>query len=334
MAAWQVPGLAIAVVRSGTTVVVRTYGQRDVERNLPVTPRTLFAAGSMTKSFTALGLAMLAEDGRLEWDTPVIRLAPGFRISDKPLTSTVTLRHMMTHRTGMPRHDALWYLGVFSREELISRLRFLTPAAPPGAVFAYNNVMFAAAGHIAGRLSGLRWETFTRRRILAPLGMDRAKLSLAAFLAAPDRAAAYFPADQGRVRIEARNTDAIGPTAALYADITDMARYVRFHLDGGAPASSATAGMIRTPQTAIDDAPYFPETGAAQYAMGFYVATYRGHRLIYHPGVIDGYAGLISLMPDDGLGMIVMSNLSGRNPVPKIVTYAVYDRLLGLAPLP
>lgn len=339
MAAWQIPGLAVAVVRGSTTVAMRGYGQRDVERDLPVTPRTLFATGSITKSFTALGLAMLAADGRLEWDTPVATLVPGFRVHRTPLSGAVTLRHMLTHRTGMPRHDALWYLGAFNREELISRLRHLRPAAPLGAVFAYNNVMFAAAGHIAGHLAGRRWETLTRQRILAPLGMDRAKLSLAAFIAAPDRAAAYFPGDEGRVRIEARNTDPIGPAAAVYADITDMARYVRFHLADGAPAGrrlvdAAAVRMMHTPQTTIAEVSSFPEIGVTQYGLGFYVTTYRSRRLVYHPGVIDGYAGVISFMPDEGLGMIVMSNLSGRNPVPRIVTYTVYDRLLGLPPLP
>ncbi len=338
MNAWQVPGLAIAVVQGGG-VTTGAFGRRDIERNLPVTPRTLFATGSITKSFTALGLAILAEDGRLEWDTPVAVLAPGFRLGGTPSGPAVTLRHMLTHRTGMPRHDALWYLGRFSRGELVHRLRYLPPAAPLGAVFAYNNLMFATAGHIAGRLAGTRWEAFTRRRILSPLGMHGAKLSLAAFLAAPDRAAAYFPAEQGRLRIAARDTDAIAPAAALYADITDMARYVAFHLAGGALGKrrlvrTATARMLLAPQTAIDRPPHFPEFGPTGYAFGFYATTYRGRRMLYHPGVIDGYAGLISLMPERRLGIIVLSNLSGRNPVPKIVTYAVYDRLLGLPRLP
>lgn len=346
MAAWQVPGLAVAVVRGGATiadVAVRTYGQRDVERKLPVTPRTLFAAGSITKSLTALGLATLAEEGRLDWDMPVATLVPGFRTHRTPRPSAVTLRLMLTHRTGMPRHDALWYLGAFGRDALMSRLRYLAPAAPPGSVFAYNNLMYAAAGYIAGRLAGRSWETLTRQRILAPLGMDRAKLSLAAFLAAPDRAAAYFPGEHGRVRIDVRDTDAIGPAAALYADVTDMARYVRFYLTDGAPdgrrlVDEAAVRLLRTPQTATatatGEAAAFPEIGETRYGLGFYVTTYRGRRLVYHPGVIDGYSGMISFMPDDGLGMIVLSNLSGRNPVPTVVTYTVYDRLLGLSPLP
>lgn len=339
MAEWQVPGLAVAAVGVGRTIAVRSFGRRNVERGLPVTRRTLFATGSITKSFTVLGLAILAADGRLEWDTPITRLVPGFRMHGAALTNAVTLRHMLSHRTGMPRHDALWVLGGFDRAGLMRKLRFLRPAAPLGEVFAYNNLMFAAAGHVAGRLAGIGWESFTRRRILNPLGMTRARLSLAAFLAARDRAAGYFPGDDGRVRIDARDTDAIGPAAAIYADVTDMARYVRFLLGDGALAGrrlidAATARMMRTPQVAIPRKSPFPEIGRVHYAMGFYTATYRGRRLVYHPGFIDGYGGMISFMPDDGIGAIVLSNLSGHNPVPRIVTYMLYDRMLGLEPLP
>ena len=339
MAAWQVPGLAVAAVQDGRTIAIRGFGRRDVNRGLPVTRRTLFATGSITKSFTTLGLAILAEDGRLEWDTPITRLAPGFRMHGRALTNAITLRHMVSHRTGMPRHDALWVLGAVDRAGLMRRLRFLKPAAPLGQVFAYNNLMFAAAGHIAGRLAGIPWETFTRRRILNPLGMTRVRLSLAGFVAARDRAAAYFPAADGRVRIDARDTDAIGPAAAIYADVTDMARYVRFLLGDGALAGrrligAATARMLRSPRAAIPGRSRFPEIGRKHYAMGFYTTTYRGRRLVYHPGFIDGYGGMISFMPDDGVGAIVLSNLSGHNPVPRIVTYMLYDRMLGLDPLP
>lgn len=339
MAAWQVPGLAIAVVRRGAPATIGAFGLRDVERNLAVTPRTLFATGSITKSFTVLGLAMLAEDGRLEWDTPVVRLAPGFRLHTDALTGAVTLGHMVSHMTGMPRHDALWYLGVFGPAELTARLRYLKPAAPLGTKFAYNNLMFATAGRLAGRLNGTEWRIFTQARILNPLGMHRAVLSLAAFEAMGDRAAAYFPGDKGRLRIKPRDTDAIAPAAALYADVADMARYVRFLLGDGRLGprrliSAAAARLIRTPRTIIPDPPRFNETGRLHYAMGFYVTTYRGRRLIYHPGVIDGYGGMISFMPREGLGAIVLTNLSGRNPVPSMVTFAAYDRLLGLAPLP
>ena len=147
----------------------------------PVTPDTLFAVGSITKSFTVVGLAMLADEGRLDWDAPVSRYLPEFRLAHDPPARPVTTRDLVSHRTGSARHDSLWYLHAFSRKELVRRVQLLRPFAPPGLAFQYNNVMVMVGGHIAGRLAQVPWETFTRRRILEPLGMTETRLTLAAF---------------------------------------------------------------------------------------------------------------------------------------------------------
>ena len=339
MARWRVPGLAIAAARGDDVVLLRGFGVRDVESGLRVTPQTLFALGSITKSFTVVGLAMAADAGKLDWDATVRRVLPGFRLKNAALSGTVTPRDLVTHRTGMPRHDALWYLGAFDRAELMRRLRFLAPAAPLRRVFAYNNLMFMAAGRLAARLHGETWERLTRRRILEPLDMTAARLTLAGFLRTGDRALPYFPSDAGRIPIPLRDTDAIGPAAAVYAGAREMIRYVRFHLGEGKFGakrllSRGGARAMHTARIATGDAPRFAELAPAAYGMGFYVTRYRGRKLVFHPGVIDGYAGMISFMPGEGLGLIVLTNLSGRNPVPRIVTYAAYDRLLGLETLP
>ncbi len=339
MAHWRVPGLAMAAARGDDVVLLRGFGLRDAGRRLRVTPQTLFALGSITKSFTVVGLAMAADSGTLAWDAPVRSYLPGFRLKDAALSGTVTPRDLVTHRTGMPRHDALWYLGAFDRAELMRRLRFLAPAAPLRRMFAYNNLMFMTAGRLAARLHGETWERLTRRRILDPLDMKAARLTLAGFLRAGDRALPYFPGAGGRIPIPLRDPDAIGPAAAVYAGAGEMIRYVRFHLGEGTFGakrllSRPSARAMHTARIATGDAPRFAELAPAAYGMGFYVTRYRGRKLVFHPGVIDGYAGMISFMPGEGLGMIVLTNLSGRNPVPRIVTYAAYDRLLGLETLP
>jgi CubicO group peptidase (beta-lactamase class C family) len=339
MARWQVPGLAIAAARGNRVVVLRGFGVGDVASRRPVTPQTLFAMGSITKSFTVVGLAMAADAGTLDWDVTVRGYLPGFRLGDARLGRTVTLRDLVTHRSGMPRHDALWYLGAFDRAGLMGRLAHLGPAARRGAVFAHNNLMFMVLGQVSARLHGATWEQVTQARILAPLGMTAARLSLAGFRRARDRAKPYFPGKTGRIPIELRDTDAIGPAAAVYANARDMIRYVQFHLgrgrfDATRLLSRAGAVAMHTAQIATVDASRFAELAPAAYGMGFYVSRYRGRKLVYHPGVIDGYAAMISFMPDDGLGMIVLTNLSGNNPVPRIVTYAAYDQLLRLDPLP
>ncbi len=335
----EVPGLALTVVRRGQPALTRAYGRRDVARELPVTKRTLFALGSIAKSFTVLGLSMLADEGRLDWDAPVRSYAPKLRLARGPLADRVSARDLVTHRTGMPRHDALWYFGAYRRDELLARLRFLKPAAPLGTVFAYNNLMVAAAGRVLARIEGAAWQEVMRRRLLAPLGMVRARLTLAGFRAAPDQASAYFPGQDGRVPIPLRDTDAIAPAASIYADAIEMGRYLRLLVNDGLfegkrVASRRALRSMRRTRIATGRGRSYPERGATSYGMGFYLSRYRGRVLVYHPGVIDGFAAMISFLPDDGMGVVVLSNLSGHNPVPSIVSYAVYDRLLGLAPVP
>ncbi len=335
MARGQVPGLALAVVRDGRVMLLKGYGVRR-PGGQPVTPRTLFAGGSIAKSFTVTALSMLADEGRLDWDRPVRDQWPGFRLEEP--AAAVTPRDLVTHRTGLPRHDALWYLHAYSRDQLMDRLRHLRPTHDPGQVFQYNNLMVAAAGVLAGRLAGTTWENLVRRRILAPLGMTRTVLTLAEFQAAADRTAPFFMGAEGRITLPLRDTDAIGPAAAVYANLEDMTRWLRFHLAGGVHdgrrlLSAASARAMIMPQVALPGRSPHPELGPRHYGMGFYGTTYRGRRLVRHPGVIDGYAALMAFLPDDGLGVVVLTNLSGRNRVPAAVARSVFDRLLGLEPV-
>jgi CubicO group peptidase (beta-lactamase class C family) len=339
MAEWQVPGLAVAAVRDGEVVLSRTYGLRDAELGLPVTTRTLFALGSVTKTFTTTGLAILAEEGRLDWDRPVWTYMPDFELMDRDAGRRITPRHLVTHSSGLPRHDVLWYAEAFDRREMFRRLRFLEPTKRLGTTFQYQNLMFMTAGMLAGRLSGTSWEDFTQRRLLDPLGMTGTRLSLAGFLLSPDIAMPHFPGDEGRVPIALLDTDGIGPASSVYANLEDMTRYLRFHVAAGrlgerrllSARAIAALGRVEVPFAA----PSGPrDLWTRGYGLGFYVASYRGQRMLRHGGAIDGYLAWFSLLPEDRLGVVVLSNLSGGNPVPRLVTLNLYDRLLGLEPLP
>jgi hypothetical protein len=223
----------------------------------------------------------------------------------------------------MHRHDALWYLHAHSRNGLLRRLRYLPRFAPAGAKFQYSNLMVMAAGRIAGKISGGSWETLTREQILDPLGMTQTRLGLAGFLAARDRSSGYYPSPEGRIKILPRDTDAIGPAAAVYANIEDMARWLRF---------LQNADYMATAQIDINQPPRHAELGPKAYGMGLYVGSYRGNKLARHPGVIDGDSALISFMPAQKLGIIVLTNKSGGNPAPTAISYAIYDRILRLDP--
>jgi CubicO group peptidase (beta-lactamase class C family) len=339
MAEWQVPGLAVAAVRDGEILLSRTYGLRDPERGLPVTPRTLFALGSVAKTFTATGLAILAEEGRLDWDRPLQAYLPDFALMDPEASRRITPRDLVSHRSGLPRHDVLWYAEAFDRAELLHRLRYLRPTKALGEAFQYQNLMFMAAGILAGRLAGSTWEDFTRRRLLEPLGMTATRLSLGAFLSAPEIALPYFPGGNGREAVAFRNTDEIAPAGGVYSNLEEMVRYLRFHmgagrLDGRRLLSPAGAAERRRLQVRLGPAGNPKETGTEGYGLGFYLARYRGRPVVRHGGAIDGYLARLSFMPEDGLGLVVLSNLSGGNPVPRLVAFHLYDRLLGLDRLP
>lgn len=337
MAEWQVPGLAVAAVRDGEVVLLEGYGVRDVALAQPVTIKTLFALGSVSKSFTAVDLALLAAQGRMDWDRPVKADLPDFAMFDPDTTQRITPRDLVTHRSGLPRHDVMWYVDAFDRAELLRRIRYLRPTKPLGEVFQYQNLMFVVASTLIERLSGETWEEFTRQELLKPLGMTATKLTLAGFLGTPDIALPYFPSAEGRVAVGLHNTDPIAPAGGLYSNAKDMSRYLQFFLGFG-----AVDNRRLIPQALFEDLfePQIPlgrgsahrgyETEA--YASGLYKATYRGHRVLRHGGAIDGYLAEFAVMPDDGVGVVVLSNLSGSNPVPRLVALNLFDRLLGLEP--
>ncbi len=338
MREWKIPGLAIAIARDSQVVWSKGYGFRDVEHQLPVTPRTLFAIGSITKSFTASLLGMLADSGKLDWDQPVREYLPDFRLQDPIAAEHMTARDLVTHRSGLPRHDALWYATGFSREELYQRLRYLEPNKEFRSTWQYQNLMFMTAGYLAGRLAGTSWEDLVQRRLLQPLGMTRSDVSVTVSQKSDDYALPYTLVNDSVKVVPFRNIDAIGPAGAINSDVEEMIRYVQFHINQGAYGgrqllSPANALQIQTPQLVMPGTPQYDEQGFNAYGMGLVLSTYRGEMLAQHGGGIDGFISLLSFLPRKKIGVIVLTNLSGANPVPQIVTNDVLDRLLALPPV-
>jgi len=338
MAEWQVPGMVVGAVRGDDVILARPYGFVDEDGTLPVTERTLFHLGSITKSFTVTGLGMLADEGRLDWDATVRTYLPEFELVDPRATRDVTVRQLVTHTSGLPCHDVLWYADTFNREQLIRRLRYLKLTESPGTRFQYNNLMFMVAGAVAGRVAGTSRKDFTRERVLKPLDMSDTRLSIAGFRSAGDIAQPYILNSTGRVPVDLRDTDAIAPAGGVYSNLADMIRYLRFHLNKGRVEERTlirrnTVEELHTGVIGASDDLKFNELSISRYDMGFFVTRYRGERLVHHPGVINGYKGRLSLVLDCDLGIVVLSNLSGSNRAPTIVTFALIDRLLGLEPI-
>ena len=336
MADWQVPGLAVGVIRDGEVVLARGFGYRDREALLPVTEHTTMAIGSNSKSFTVTLLAMLADEGRLEWDRPVREYLPDFRLYDDFATAEMTPRDLVTHQSGLPRHDNLWYGRPRTRAELFSKLQYLEPNASFRSRYQYQNLMFMAAGHLAERVTGTDWHQLIDKRIFTPLGMDRSNTSVRESPRSGDYALPYVLHEGALQQVPFRNLDPMGPAGSINSNVTEMLAYIQTHLDDGVYAgrriiSEENAARMQQPQFAMPGESEFTELGQVSYGLGLRVGSYRGRKMVTHGGGVDGFVSSMSWLPRERIGVIVLSNRSGDiNPVPEIVAYAIYDRLLGL----
>src|SRR5215468_9817449 len=191
MAEWKVPAVTLAVVQNGETVLLKAWGQRDVEANLPATPQTQFVICSITKTFTATALALLVDEGRLDWTKPVRDYIPEFRMHDAIATERVTVRDLLSHHSGLPRHDWIWIPADLSRSEMMTALRHLEPARDIRTEFQYNNLAYNAAGLVAERISGQSFEQFIRTRLTDKLNMP-VGFSAEEYAAAEDAAVPYL----------------------------------------------------------------------------------------------------------------------------------------------
>jgi len=333
---FDVPGCAVAVVKRGEVVATFASGKRDVGGDLPVTADTLFAIGSSTKAFTTCVLAMLADEGKLQWDQPVRRWLPEFALADAPLGERITPRDLVTHRSGMPRHDLAWYGAQFDRADMVQRLRWLPLNHDLRTDFQYNNLMFLAAGHLAERVAGVTWEELVRQRVFTPLGMQRSNFAVEASKTDPDHATPYRRRKGETKAIPFRDITAIGPAGSINSSVREMANWVALHAQQGTfagrtllqPATVDDLHTVRMPLGGASDTPDLVDVG---YALGWFVDVYRGHRRVHHGGNIDGFSALVALLPDAGFGFVVLTNLDSTG-LPELVVRHLSDCALGLPP--
>ncbi len=327
---WKCDGFAIAVVQDGKVILSKGYGLRDVKKNLPVTQKTLFAIGSATKSFTVTALGVLVDQGKLDWDKPVRDYLPDFRMWDQFATERMTTRDLVTHRSGLPRHDLMWYNSPFSREQLFERLRYLEPNKDFRTAFQYQNLMFMTAGYLAGHIAGTSWEQLVHNVIFEPLGMTGSNFSVLDSQKSADFSLPYKVANDIVVDVPFRNIDSIGPAGSVNSNLEDMTKYVMMHLAKGKGVVSATnETQMMIPQMAIQAPSTDKELGDLSYGMGFFVTSYRGHKFVHHGGNIDGFSSLVAFLPQDNIGLVILTN-QDSSALPAVVAYNVWDRLMGL----
>jgi CubicO group peptidase (beta-lactamase class C family) len=346
MQQWQVPGVAVGVVKNDELVYAEGFGYRDVENQLPVTPETLFAIGSSTKAFTATSAGILVDEKKLDWHTPIRKWLPTFELQDRFATERMNLADLLCHRSGLPRHDLLWYNSTASREELIDRLKYLDLSKDFRTFWQYQNLMYLTAGYLAGRANESTWEELVQQRILDPLEMNSSNFSVEESQKSDNYALPYEipePKTGVREQIPFRNIDAIGPAGSINSNVVDMANWLIMNLNGGQfkdrqVIAEATLKELHSAQMPlVPEAMLYPplethpEIGQASYGFGWFVQNYRGHRWVHHGGNIDGFCAMVSLLPQEKLGLVVLTNLDGVAALP--VTGYAMDLLLGLEPL-
>jgi CubicO group peptidase (beta-lactamase class C family) len=339
LADWKVPGLGIAVVKGDQVILSRGYGVKDLETRAPVTAATKFAIGSVTKSFVVTGLAVQVKQGKVAWDSTVRAYLPDFQLHDPVATERMTVRDLLTHRSGLPRHDLLWYGSPFSREEIYRRMRHLQPSRDFRSTWQYQNLMYMTAGLLSGRLNGSSWEDVVRALVFQPLGMATADFSVTDLQRSADFSYGHAAGrNEPARRMPFRNIDAIGPAGSINASVAEMANYLRLQMAGGRwngqeLFTARDAAQMHSPQMVMAAPPPGPnadrELGHQQYGMGFFVTTYRGRKMVNHGGNIDGFSAEVNWLPDDSVGVVVLTNLNGT-PVRDFLPRYVYDRLLGL----
>ncbi|MBN1317142.1 MAG: serine hydrolase [Anaerolineales bacterium] len=340
METWKVPGLALVVVKDNDVILAKGFGLRDVEQNLPVTPDTCFAIGSATKAFTTMALGILADEGLLEWDKPVRDYLLGFKMYDNFATERMTPRDLVTHRSGLPRHDLMWYGSPFSRKELFDRLQYLAPNRDFRTHFHYQNLMYMTAGYLAGRVTGTTFEEVVRERIFQPLEMTSSHFSVDETTNMKDYSLPYAEKDNAIVQVPFRNIDSIGPAGSINSSLTDMVNWLSLHLNKGkfkdrGVISEANMAQMHTPQMVIPSMPGLDiflkqkDIDHSSYGLGWFIYSFRGHKLVEHGGNIDGFSSLVSFLPNDNMGAVVLTNKESCL-LPNALIFDLYERLLGL----
>lgn len=340
--AFHTPGAAVVVVKDGQVVHLKGYGVRRQGGAERVTPDTVFAIASCTKAFTATLAAMLVDEGKIKWDDKVHEHFPAFRLSDELADREVTIRDLMSHRTGMPRHDMLWAGRDAGSEDLILRWARAKPSTSLRSTWEYSNVPFTAAGFIAGKLNGTDWSGAVKRRLFEPLGMASSSTTAREGQAASNHATPHYR-DLDHV-IHAMPWDEInhaGGAGCINSTARDMGRWLQFQIgngrfDGKRLVSQKSLRETHTPQMIVkregSSATMFPSrtTKFAHYGLGWFISDYRGRLCWSHSGSLTGFRAQVMILPEERLGVCVFSNLR-PSWMPEAIAKTAVDSALGVA---
>jgi len=323
MKTFGVPGLAIAIVKDGKVVMSKGYGVRKMGESAPVDENTLFGIGSNTKAFTTAALASLVDEGKISWDDRVYERLPGFAMYDPYVSHEMTIRDLLTHRSGMGLGEGdllFWPHSTYKREEIIYKLRFMRPATSFRSKYAYDNLLYIAAGQIIPAVTGKSWEEYVTEKILKPLGMKTTTLSNAHFPADADVASPHSKIGGPLRPIDFVELDNAAPAGSINSSVAEMSRWLMLQLNRGKFPdrdahlfseqrsremwSAETILPIREREAALAKlAPKF-----AAYGLGWGLRDYQGRKLVGHTGGVAGFVSRVMLVPEEKLGVVILTN--------------------------
>jgi CubicO group peptidase (beta-lactamase class C family) len=337
LVAWEVPGMAVAVVRNDSIIFAQGFGVREIGKPEKVDANTVFAIASNTKAFTSAGLAILVDEKKISWDDRVVKYLPFFELYDPWVTQKMTIRDLLCHRSGLETFsgDLLWYGTNYTREEVVRRAKSLKPKYDFRTHFGYSNIMFLAAGMIIEKVSGMSWDQFMAEKIFKPCGMKRSITSVKQ-LSGIDNVAQPHTAFEGKIiSIPFLSWDNIAPAGSIISSVNDVAQWLRLQLNkgkiNGNEVFSEKQGWemwtAHTP-TAVSSrsASTFPSTHFKSYALGWDTYDYHGRKIVTHNGGYDGMISQTVLIPEDNLGFVILTNCNSSMFYP--LCYKTLDFLL------
>ena len=336
---WDIPGLSIAIVRNDKIVYAKGFGVGNIYTKDPVDENTIFAIASNTKAFTTTGLGLLVQEGKLDWDDPVLKYLPEFQLFDPVATRKITIRDLLCHRSGLGtwQGDLTWFGSNYDPDEVIHRIRFIPPVADFRTSYRYSNLMFLVAGQIISEVTSITWQEFTKQRFFYPLNMQRSNTSVKELRMVENVATPHTLVNERLDTISYVPMDNCAPAGGINSCVNDVTQWLRLQLqygnyDGKQLVDSTIIYETRQPHNLIqigrNAKNLNPYVHFSDYALGWRLSDYQGQLVVNHTGGLDGMLSYVGFLPEQNLGVVILTNSDNHNLM-NALPYHIYDLYLG-----
>lgn len=334
----KTPSVQLAIIKDGEIILNEGYGYRDYKNKIKTDEDTVYAIGSTTKAFTATAVAKLVSEGKLNWDSPVKSYLPEFEMYDDYATKNLTVRDILCHRCGLPRHDMVWYFTKYSSKELIAKLKYLKPSTQFRDTLQYQNLMYALAGYLIEKVTGKRWCEYIDDTIVKPLGMEYTVYNTENAERIENRALPYQVTSNEIESIPYyyfEHSNTLGAAGSMYSNAKNMLKWMELNINKGIYKGKEIIAEkeiteCHTPQMINKTICQFgfKEESFQSYGLGWFIDCYRGHKVLYHGGNIDGFSAMVAFIPSINTGFTYLTNCN-ETKVQLILKNIIFDMLLG-----